>query len=174
MHIQVRPSGECVTNCVALLCVEFGQPCFEMSCAHSSERTEGNHEDMIQHTYLHPFSGIRAENFAMQVKALTFAREPGKVDRRGKLFRKRRPAMLVNQRSWRQCWTRIQPPNNRLGTSSPMAFYPLRQDGLRLRFSARGNTHFHLWRKLGSMTLPLRAASCVTTDFHTLWNEINK
>jgi hypothetical protein len=48
----VRLSGECVTNCVALLCVEFGQPCFEISCVHSSEESEGNHEDMTQNNYI--------------------------------------------------------------------------------------------------------------------------
>lgn len=52
MYTQEQPSGECVTNCVALLCVEFGQPCFEMSYVHSSEGTEGNHEDMTQNNYI--------------------------------------------------------------------------------------------------------------------------
>ena len=181
MYTQVRSSGERVTNSVALLCVEFGQPCFEMSRVNSSEGTEGNHEDMTGHNHIRSPGSERKisqcksrrwlslENKEKWTDVVSSSAWDGLYVGKSAFVTRSLTAHIRHQ--WRQWWTRIQPSNNRLGTASPMAFYPLRQDSLKLPFSAMGNAHFHLWRKLGSMTWPLLAASCATTDSLRVLNQ---
>jgi hypothetical protein len=133
-----------------------------------------------------PISVLRdqSRNFRNASQGGDFRYRTRKVGPQGEFSHTRWPVVLVNQHSWHNISLHtcvINDDNGEPGSnqqtptriSSPVPFYPLRQDGLRQPFSEMGNTHFHLWRKPGSVTWPLWTAWCTTTNFLHVFNYSN-